>query len=85
MANKRLKPVQFDAFSVIEDCGFRFADYGYANSNGLLGNYRFFLLRHPNGNHQIISFSIYHQNDWGTYLMVGVDNSKRTFIRIKIG
>lgn len=81
---KRLKTVQFDAFSVIEDCGLRFADYGYANSNGLLGNYRFFLLRHPSGNHQIISFSIYHQNDWGTYLMVGVDNRKGHSLELKL-
>ncbi|SDL36117.1 Type I restriction enzyme R protein N terminus (HSDR_N) [Salinimicrobium catena] len=82
-ANK-LQPIKFDRFSIIEDCGIRFADYGYAFSSGLLGYYRFFLIKHPNGNHQVVSFSIYHQNEWGTYLMVGVDNRKGHSLELKL-
>ena len=68
------KPQQLNKYDLVRDCGLRVANYGYAFSAGLIGNYRFFLLRQKDGNHRVISYSIYHQNDWGTYLMIAVDD-----------
>jgi hypothetical protein len=61
-------------FESIRDKGLREANYGYAYSSGLNGNYRLFQLRQKDGNHTFISYSVYHQNAWGTYLMIAVDD-----------
>ena len=74
----------FEEFSVVKDCGLRFANYGYAFSAGLVGHYRFFLIKFPNGNHQVVSLSIYHQHDWGTYLMVAVDNRQGHALELRL-
>jgi len=77
------KPQHIGEYELIKDCGLRPANYGYAFSAGLIGNYRFFLLKQKDGNHRIVSYSIYHQNDWGTYLMIAVDDRQGHSIELR--
>jgi hypothetical protein len=77
------KPQGLGEYELIKDCGLRPANYGYAFSSGLIGNYRFFLLKQKDGNHRIVSYSIYHQNDWGTYLMIAVDDRQGHSIELR--
>jgi len=78
------KPQHLGEFYLIRDCGLRPANYGYAFSSGLIGNYRFFLFKQKDGNHRIVSYSIYHQNDWGTYLMIAVDDRQGHSIELRL-
>ena len=77
------KPQPLGEYELIRDCGLRPANYGYAFSSGLIGNYRFFLLKQKDGNHRIVSYSIYHQNDWGTYLMIAVDDRQGHSVELR--
>lgn len=78
------KPQQLGNYELIRDCGLRPANYGYAFGAGLIGNYRFILLRQDDDNHRIVSFSIYHQHEWGTYLMIAVDDRQGHSIELRL-
>ncbi len=78
------EPQIFGEYKLIEDRGLRAANYGYAFSSGLIGNYRCFLLKQKDGNHRIVSYSIYHQNAWGTYLMIAVDDRQGHSIELRL-
>lgn len=83
--DKTILPAQrLGSFEIVKDCGLRPANYGYAFGAGLIGNYRFFLLKQKDGNHRIVSYSIYHQNDWGTYLMIAVDDRQGHSLELRL-
>jgi hypothetical protein len=67
-------PIKVRGLALVKDYGLRYTNYGYAFSDGLTGYYRYFLYRQIDGNHRIISLSLYQQDDMGTYLMVAVDD-----------
>jgi hypothetical protein len=50
---------------------------------GLIGDYRVFLFKQKDGNHRKVSYSIYHQDDWGTYLMIAVDDRQGHSIELR--
>lgn len=79
-----VEPQTLGNYQIIKDCGLRFANYGYAFSSGLKGNYRYFLLKQQDGNHRVVSYSLYHQNDWGTYLMIAVDDRQGHALELRL-
>lgn len=81
--NSFFKPQKFGPYELVRDCGLRRSNYGYAFSAGLIGDYRFFLFKNEDGNHFKVSYSIYHQNHWGTYLMIAVDDRQGHSIELR--
>ncbi len=79
-----IKSTKLHSLELIKDYGLRYTNYGYAFSDGLKGYYRYFLFKQSDGNHRIISLSIYHQYDWGTYLMVAVDERQGHSMELKL-
>ncbi|MDP6909127.1 MAG: type I restriction enzyme HsdR N-terminal domain-containing protein [Flavobacteriales bacterium] len=70
--------------TLVRDYGLRFTNYGFAFGDGLKGFYRYLMFKQPDGNHIVISFSIYHQTDWGTYLMVAVDERQGHSLELRL-
>lgn len=69
---------------LVKDYGLRYTNYGYAFGDGLRGDYRYLMFRLPDGNHTVVSFSIYPQPKWGTYLMIAVDERQGHSVELRL-